>query len=217
MDELKLQKSGAITLLAGAVLLAIYNIAFFTLLPFADGKLDRIGAVLSPHWRWISLASFLGVLFMIAGFFTAYMKIRHVSGTTGLLGIIFVELAYLIQACKISWELFLYRPIAQNPLANTLIKDGILFQDAGVKGFKIFGSLIIFAGLIFFCTALYKSRTFSKISIVSIFVGALVYGLGPIFGSYYALWGILVFCGGSFILGLDLLTKPEPPKTSTLP
>lgn len=195
---------GAGALLAGSVLLAIYNISFFSLLPFHDGKLDRLQAFLNPNWLWITFLSFLGILLLMAGFFSVFFSIKSSSGLIGVLGILFVELAYAFQLSKVSWELFLYRPIAENAAANILISEGILFQDKNIIAFKIVSSIIIFLGLIFFCTALLRSKLYSRVSASFIFIGALIYGLGPIVGSYYALWGILIFCLGSLLLALQL-------------
>ena len=67
---------------------------------------------------------------MIFGFTMVYSKIYAESGLIGLLGFIFVEIAYILQACQITWEIFLYPVISSNQASIFLFQDFIIQHDS---------------------------------------------------------------------------------------
>ena len=204
MNLQTLEKPGGIALILGSLLLTVYAVAFPFLLPVTGNSYDLAELVMNPNWTWICMASFVGVLLMITGFLAVYSRLAAHSGVVGLLGIFFVEAAYILQACKVSWELFLYRVIASNPESAFLLRDGVLKHDAMVVTFRLISSVVIFLGIIFFCIALYRSKEYPKIAAILIFIGALVYGLGPLLSVFIAIAGIFTLSMGCLMLGLRL-------------
>jgi hypothetical protein len=142
---------------------------------------------------------------MMAGFATVYSRLLAGSGVTSLLGFLFIEAAYFLQACKVTWEIFLYPVIASNPGSAFLLRDDIIKHDAMVVAFKTGSSIIIFLGIVLFCLALVRSKASPKIAAILIFVGAFVYALGPLFSVMVAISGIFTLSIGCLILGLKLV------------
>lgn len=204
MNQKTADKAGGISLIIGSLLLTVYSAAFSFLLPVKTISSDLSSVVRDPNWRWIAAVAFLGVVLMMIGFATVYSRLRSSSGLTGLLGILFIEAAYLLQACKVTWEIFLYPVIASNPGSSFLLRDGIIKHDAMVVAFRTGASITIFLGIVLFCLALVRSREFPKIAAVLIFAGAFVYALGPLLSIIVAIAGIFTHSIGCLILGLKL-------------
>jgi hypothetical protein len=204
-----LQKYGGISLILGSLCLTAYSVFFFTLLPFSKVRLDMTPGILNPNWTWICMVAFVGVILMIFGFTAAYSKLYKKSGALGFLGYVFVEIAYLFQACKVTWELCLYPVIAGNQSSIFLFKDSILKNSSGFVVFKSVASISILLGIVLFCLMLVRSKEFPKSAGILIFIGALFYGLGPMLTVAMAISGIIVLSIGCFQVGLKLINQTE--------
>ncbi len=200
-----LQKFGGVSLIAGSVLLLVYSVFFSFLLPIKTIRADFTAAVLNPNWLWLASAAFFGVIFLIFGFMSVYSKIHRDSGITGFLGFLLVETAYIIQACKVTWEIFLWPVIAANQVFAPLLRDLIIWHSPLVVLFNSAASITILLGIILFCTALIRSKAFPKFAGILILAGAMLYGFGPLFSVIIAISGITILSLGCFILGIKLI------------
>lgn len=200
-----LQKFGGVSLILGSILLTLYSICFSLLLPVAEIRRDYVSAVLNPNWIWITAVAFFGVILMMFGFTAVYSKIHEDSGELGFFGYIIIEIAYLLQACKVTWEICLWPVIASNQAFVPLLKDAILLHSkfVSVLNYSAMGS--IFLGIILFCAALTRSREFPKVAGILIFAGAMLYGFGPMLSVIASISGICVLSIGCLILGLGLI------------
>lgn len=205
MNCLSLDKVGGISIMSGSLLFAIYAAMYPLLLPIESGDYPQI--VLSPHWKWLALTALCGILLMLVGFYGVYLKIRENSGISGAAGFLLIEAAYLLQACKVTWEYFLYPVIAAHPESAFLIHDKIIRNDPAVTLFRNVSSLVILAGIILFCLALYRSRIYPKPAAVMIFAGALMYASYPATGLLISITGIFILATGCMLLGWRLM-KP---------
>jgi hypothetical protein len=187
----------------------VYSTLFIVLLPIRYGNYDFVQVVLNPNWTRLALIALLGILLMMIGFYAVYGRLRGNGSLVAALGFLFIEAAYLFQACKVTWELFVYPVIATHHASAFLLGDGVLKHDPAVIVFRTISSLTILIGIVLFCLSLYRSGQYPKAAAVLIFVGALVYGLGPMLSLYAAIAGILTLAVGCAILGLRLL-KPQP-------
>jgi hypothetical protein len=201
-----LQKYGGLSIISGSLLLTVYSICFSLLLPVNSLRQDYVSAVLNPNWIWVTSVAFFGVLFMMFGFTAVYSKIRETSGTLGFCGYIILELAYLFQACKITWEICLWPVIASNASSAPLLGDKILLHSTFVAILNYSAMVSILLGIILFCIALINSKVFSKYGGILILTGALLYGLGPMLSVIVAIGGIFIFSAGCFIIALKLLS-----------
>lgn len=201
-------KLGGSALIAGSLLFALYSALFTILLPIGDGHYDFVQVVLDPDWRRLALVALVGILLMMVGFYTAYARIRSNAGLIGAVGFLFIEAAYLLQACKVTWELFLYPVIAEHAEAAFLLRDAIIKHDSYVVMFRIAASLTILVGIVLFCLTLYRSGKYPKQAALLIFIGALVYALGASISIFVAVAGIFTLAGGCLLLGATLFSSP---------
>ena len=199
-----LQKIGGMSLIGGATLLTAYSIFFSSLLPIGEARIDMTRLILNPNWIWITTIAFIGVMLMVFGFAAVYTKIYEESGLLGILGFIFVEVAYILQACKITWEIFLYPIISVNKDSIFLLRDSIIRNNSLVTTFETISSITIFLGILLFCATIIRSKVLPNTAGILIFAGALIYGLGPIRSVYLGIIGICIFSIGCFILGISL-------------
>jgi len=205
MNPSSLEKLGGISLIAGSLLMAVYSATFLLLMPIRGGAIDYVQLVLNPNWLWLAILVFIGLLLMIVGFYAVYSRIRPIAGIVGAAGFLFIEAAYFFQACKVTWEIFLFPIIAAHSETAFLLRDGVIKDDPAVGVFRLISSITIFIGILLFCLVLYRSGEYPKASPVLIFAGALVYALGPMFSKFVALAGIFAFAVGCFLLGACLI------------
>jgi hypothetical protein len=203
-----LQRIGGVSLILGSLLLALYSISFQLLLPMDQLKTDYSAVVNNCNWVWIAFVAFIGVILMIFGFLSVYSRIYAESGLIGFLGFLLIELAYLFQACKVTWEIFLYPTIASYQGSLPLLRDSIIKHSPLVAVLRTASSLTILLGIILFCLSLIRSKAFPKSAGILIFCGALLYGLGPMLSPPIAISGICILSIGCFILGIRLFRQP---------
>src|SRR5689334_2750473 len=103
-----IERFGGASLIVGSLLLTAYAVLLPILLPIGSGAYDFAQVVLNPSWVRLAMVAFFGVLFMITGFYGVYTRLGPKTGLTGVAGFFFVEAAFLFEACKVTWELFLY-------------------------------------------------------------------------------------------------------------
>jgi hypothetical protein len=202
-----IQKLGGLSLILGSIILLAYSILFLLLLPVNEMRHDLTSVILNPNWIWIAAVAFAGIVLMIFGFTAVYSKLYAESGLVGLLGFIFVIIAYIFQACQVSWEIFLYPVISSNQASMFLFRDFVIQHNSLVGVFKGIAGGAIFIGIILFCIALVRSKSFPKSSGILIFIGAFLYGLGPLLSVLIAIVGIFILSLGCLILGLNLIKK----------
>lgn len=97
-----LEELGGVAIIAGSVLFAVYSAMFPVLLPIRSGDYDYVQVVLNPNWRRLALLAFTGILLMLVGFYAVYTRVRAKGGIMGAAGFLFIEAAYLLQACKVT-------------------------------------------------------------------------------------------------------------------
>jgi len=204
MNYLTLEKVGGASLILGSLLLAAYSALFPALLPVSNGTNDYVQMVMNPNWVRLAIVAFAGVLLMLIGFYAVYLRMRSSTGLVGAIGFLFIEAAYLLQACKVTWELFLYPVIAAHPESAFLLRDLVIKHDPAVGIFRLMASVTILLGIVLFCYTLYRSTEYPKSAAVLIFAGAVVYALGSAISIFVSVAGIFTLALGCLLIGLRL-------------
>lgn len=194
---------GGVSLILGSLLLAVYALLFAVLLPL--GSPYHV-LVVNPSWRPLALAALTGVLLLLGGFYAAYQRMQATAGAIGAIGFAFVEVAYIFQACRLTWELCIDPVIASHPESVFLLRDMVIFSHPVVAAFRFVSLATIFIGTVLFSTTLYCSRVYPKTAAVFTGVGAIVYGIGPMVSVLVAIAGIVTFAIGCCLIGVRLLT-----------
>ena len=200
-----IERFGGASLILGSLLLTAYAALFPILLPVGSGTYDFAQVVLNPSWVRLAMMAFAGVLFMMTGFYAVYSRMCSKTGLIGAIGFFFVEAAFLLQACNVTWELYLYPIIAAHPESAFLLRDAVFIRDPAVVIFRVVSAGTIFVGIILFCLALYRSEEYPKVSAVFVSVGAFVYAIGPMVSAFVSVTGIVTLSIGCFLIGLRLL------------
>lgn len=204
---MSIEKVGGVSLIVGSLLLTLYAALFPALLPIGNGTFDYAEVVRNPNWIRLALMAGAGVLLMLVGFYAVYTRMRAKAGLIGAIGFLFIEAAYLLQACKVTWEIFLYPIIAEHAETAFLLRDAIIKHDPAVVIFRVAASATIFIGIVLFCYTLYRSEEYPKAAAILIFVGALVYALGPMISVFVSVAGIFTLSIGCLLMGLRLFRE----------
>jgi hypothetical protein len=202
-----LQKLGGISIVVGSALLTIYAVLFSTLLPIKEINNDFTLLVINPHWTWLATISLIGLTLMIFGFTAVYSKIYEEAGWLGFAGYFFAIVSFVLQAGKVCWEIFVFPVVCSNSASAALLRNAILQHSFSIIIFKVISGITILLGIVFFCIALIRSKIFPKIAGILIFVGALMYGLRPLFTVLVANSGTFIFSIGCLFLGVSLFRK----------
>ena len=205
MKMANINKSGGISIITGSVLLLLYSILFTLLLPFKEARHDMTQLVNTPYWIGLAIVAFWGIVLLMFSFVVVYEKMREKTGLTGFFAFIFIEFAYLLQASKVTWEIFLYPVIASNSASAFLLSESIIRNSALVSAFRMLSSVTILTGVILLTLAIIRSEYFSKMSGILVLTGALMYGVGPFINTLISITGIFIFSVGCFTLGSRLI------------
>jgi hypothetical protein len=201
------QRLGGMSIIIGAILLTLWTICWTFLLPIHERLRDVSLLIVNHNWIWISSISLFGVILMIFGFTAAYARMYHKVGISGFIGFLLVIIAYIFQAAKITWEIFIYPVLAENSSSIFLLRDRVLFVSPLVVLFKWLSLISIFVGVILFCISLIRSKEFPKLSGYLVFCGAILYGIGPMIHIYLAVIGVVILSLGCFFIGYRMLSQ----------
>ncbi len=199
-----IQKFGGVALITGSIFLTLWAIFWTTLLPVAQRAKDPSAMVLNQNWVWIATIAFIGVLLMIYGFTAVYSLIYSNSGVIGFLGFLFVVTAYILQACQITWEIFVYPAILSHTPSIPLFSESILMHHPMIALFHYIFQAFLALGVILFSITLIRSKEFHKSSGILIFSGAIIYAVGPMLSVYIAILGVVILSAGCVVLGRRL-------------
>jgi hypothetical protein len=200
-----IQRLGGIAIILSSVFFTAWAICWTMLLPVHERARDVSIMILNPHWIWIASLAFPGVILMIFGYTAVYSRLYHKTGIPGFIGYAFIILAYIFQAAKITWEIFLYPIIVSYAPSLSLFSDKILMQHPQFILFRWLASVTIFIGVILFCVTLIRNREFPKSAGILILCGAVIYAVGPMINIYLVIAGVLILSIGCFILGYKML------------
>ena len=207
MELRTLQRIGGVALGAGAVLLAAYSICFSVVFPSDALVRDLRPFVVQPAWMALSAVAQAGVLLMMLGFGAVYTRMAAQAGVVGFLGIVTIEIAYLVQAAKITWELCWYPLLARHPGSADLLVGRAFVKDPGIAAFRLVAMGTILVGIVLFSLALIRSRDLPRGAGALVFAGAVAYGAGPMLSVQVAHAGIVVFAAGCLWLAGSLLRR----------
>jgi hypothetical protein len=190
---------GAVSLIFGSLLLAVYALLFAVLLPLGAPYHQL---VVNPSWRPLAFTALTGVLLLLGGFYAAYERMKPTAGAIGAIGFASVTVAYIFQACRLTWELCIDPVIASHSESVFLLRDMVIFSNPVVAAFRLVSLATIFVGTVLFSMTLYRSRVYPKAAAIFTGVGALVYGIGPMVSVLVAIAGIVTFAIGCCLIGM---------------
>jgi len=197
------RRLGGASIIAASVLLCIYGALFPIALPAIRSPLDYSRAVLSPWWVPLTTMAFAGVLLMLAGLDALHERAHPTSGFAWT-GLAILKLALILQACRLTWELFVDPVLAGHPQSAFLLRDAVIFNDAAVVIFRQVSAIALVAGVVLAGVTLHRSGVLPRRAAALIVAGALLYAVGPMLSTLVAVAGVIVLSIGCAWLGLRL-------------
>lgn len=191
----------AVTLIAGSLLLVAYAALTPFVLGLVAGSFDYVAAVNGRWWRPLNATALSGVLLLLFALDPLYAIVRTKSWGAWF-GYVLLKLAFVLQACKITWQLFLDPVIAARPEAAFLFRDGVFLDDIAIGWFRAMSAAAIAGGVLLFGAALYRSGRVPSRALALIVAGAAGYVAGMMVSIYLATAGIVFVGAGCVMLGL---------------
>ncbi|MBN2436734.1 MAG: hypothetical protein JXK07_15850 [Spirochaetes bacterium] len=204
-----IRKTGAVSLFAGSVLLVIYSVLAAVMMRGFNGTGDFCTVIRHDFWMISTVTVFAGLVLLMLGLAIVYSRIASQSGALGFAGIVVFEFAYLLQAAKVTWEIFIYPQLAYNDKASFLISDRIIWGSMSITVYLVLSSVTLLLGIIIFCVSMYRSGYYTKLSSVMLLIGAVMYGAGELVHMTVAITGIIIFAAGCFLCGITLLKNQQ--------
>jgi hypothetical protein len=204
------ERLGAACFMVGSTLLAGYAVLFAVLIPVGGAGAEYSLVVLDSNWARLSLVAFIAILFMLAGLDAVFSRIRATAGLTGTIGFLLTKIAFVLQACVLTWELLVDPIIAANAGSAFLLRERIIANDPGMVLFRWGAVLSIFLSTILFGLAVYRSKAFPRSALVLIMIGAVAYAIGPMISIILAVAGVIALSVGCILIGARLWRAPTP-------
>jgi hypothetical protein len=204
------ERLGAACFMVGSTLLAGYAVLFAVLIPVGGAGAEYSLVVLDSNWARLSLVAFIAILFMLAGLDAVFSRIRATAGLTGTIGFLLTKIAFVLQACVLTWELLVDPIIAANAGSAFLLRERIIANDPGMVIFRWGAVLSIFLSTILFGLAVYRSKAFPRSALVLIMIGAVAYAIGPMISIILAVAGVIALSVGCILIGARLWRAPTP-------
>ena len=209
MTAAAFERIGAGCFVIGSTLLAGYAVLFSVVLPVRGDDLNYAGLVLSPGWAGLALAAFVGVILLLFGLDIVYSRIRATTGLVGTAGFCLTKVALILQACVLTWELFLDPIVAAHAESSFLLRDRVFVTDPAITIFRWASIIAVLVGVPLFGFAVYRSRLFPKMALLLIAVGALVYAVGPLLSMLVGICGVITLSVGCLMLAVRLWRRPD--------
>jgi hypothetical protein len=209
-----LEKLGGRSLMLGSVLLAVYAVLFAVLVPRIASPEQYARAVLDPSWVPLAALAFAGVLLLLPGLLGVYLSLRTSGGIAAAIGFVLLETGCVLEACRVTWELFLDPIIASHAGSAFLLRDGVIFNSPAVAALRIATAIATVIGAPMLCFALFRSNRYPKAAALCILGGALSYAVGAWISVVLATAGLFSLSGGCLLVGKRLAedaAKPELP------
>jgi hypothetical protein len=204
------ERLGAACFMVGSTLLAGYAVLFAVLIPVGGAGAEYSLVVLDSNWARLSLVAFIAILFMLAGLDAVFSRIRATAGLTGTIGFLLTKIAFVLQACVLTWELLLDPIIAANAGSAFLLRERIIANDPGMVIFRWGAVLSIFLSTMLFGLAVYRSKAFPSSALVLIIIGAVAYATGPMISIIVAVAGVIALSAGCILIGAKLWRATTP-------
>lgn len=164
----------------GAILLLLWWFSMPVFLPVFEASEDFSRLVLDKDWMWVNLVGLLAVLMLIFGF-VYYLYGFEKFSRLGFVGIILSLLGLMLYACIQYYETIIW-PAAGVLYPDLVTVEGALVSgDLGVMAGLLVSGAVLSLGYILFGISALKVKTFPKIPVWMLIVGAPLFGIGLAF------------------------------------
>jgi len=207
MDKNKIIKIEASLCIIGAIGLLIWWFSMPVFLPIADASDNFQNLILNNNWIPINTLGLISTLLVTLGFPGFYLKNHEKFNQVGFWGLI-ISMIGLILFTSIQYYETLIWPAAAKINPELLqIKGALVSGDLGVVAGLISSGALLGIGYILFCISALQTKSYPKIPLWLLIIGAPVFGNGIAFPIRTI--GLLLFCIGTIWLAVSLQPKAK--------
>lgn len=206
MTTIFVQLSGFINIFSGLLMLAFWYL-YAILLPYRQLSNTLSILVLDRHWTLVNVlgvsGSILGILGLTGSFFVQLAKF----GRLGLIGFLCAFLGATLLLGALLWDTIIWPILAQHD--STLLDfQGPIYSSKTFVPFFVSAGLVYSLGFILFGIATAQAGVLPGWGGIMLAIGAPLFGLGALFGSYQVIprtIGVTVFSIGLIWIGYSIL------------
>ena len=186
----------------GAAGLLLWWFLMPVFLPIIDASDHFQNLILNHNWVWINLIGLMSTLLLTIGFPGFYLKNRENFNNLGFYAVIITSIGLILFTCIQYYETLLW-PAAAKINPELLQVDGALVSgDQGVAIGLIGSGAFLGIGYMLFGISALRIKSYPKIPLWFLMIGALVFGNGIVFTLRTV--GLLLFCIGTIWLSSSI-------------
>jgi len=195
-------KTEAVMSIIGALGLIIWWILIPIFLPIGDSVDNFKILILDKHWIIINIIGLLSVLLLTLGFPGFFIKNYKRFNKLGFIGLVLALTGLILYTCIQYYEIFIWPAAAKiNPELVQLNGELVGGNPIVVTGLFISG-IFLGVGYILFGISALQIKSFPKIPLWFLIIGAPLFGNGILFPIRTV--GILFFCTGTIWLANNI-------------
>jgi hypothetical protein len=189
--------------LIGGIGLLIWWIMMPVFLPIADSANNFKNLILDNNWIVINIIGLISVILLTIGFPGFYIKNYEKFNKLGFVGLILASAGLILYTCIQYYETLIWPAAAQINPELVQVKGALVSGDSIVVAGLLVSGAFLGIGYILFGISALQTKSFSKIPLWFIIIGAPVFGNGIIFPIRTV--GILLYCAGTIWLAKKLI------------
>lgn len=189
--------------LIGGIGLLIWWIMMPVFLPIADSANNFKNLILDNNWIVINIIGLISVILLTIGFPGFYIKNYEKFNKLGFVGLILASTGLILYTCIQYYETLIWPAAAQINPELVQVKGALVSGDSIVVAGLLVSGAFLGIGYILFGISALQTKSFSKIPLWFIIIGAPVFGNGIIFPIRTV--GILLYCAGTIWLAKKLI------------
>ena len=174
-------------------------------LPTADAIDNFKNLILDSNWVVINIIGLISMLFLTLGFPGFYLKSYEKFNKLGFIGLILASTGLILYACIQYYETLIWPAAAQINPELVQVKGALVSGDSFVVAGLLVSGAFLGIGYILFGISALQTKSFSKIPLWFLIIGAPVFGNGIIFPLRTV--GILLYCAGTIWLANRIRKK----------
>lgn len=171
-------------------------------LPTVDAADNFQNLILDNNWVAINLIGLISVLLLTLGFPGFYLKNFEKYTKLGFIGLIIASAGLILYTCIQYYETIIWPAAAQINPELLQVKGALVSGDSIVVTGLLLSGAFLGIGYILFGISALQTKSFSKIPLWFLIIGAPVFGNGIAFPIRTV--GLLLYCAGTIWLASRL-------------
>lgn len=206
MNFKKITKNSGVFIILYVVLLIVYSILWYVLLPHKEEVVNFALMVSSKYWKVPYYFGILAIIFGLLGTMGVLLKLS--KSNLAVWGLYTIMISFMLQICIMSWEFIIWPIIVSDSLSSHLITKSIINTNPFVISIYTLFTLLFSLGNILLGISMLKQKYLSKWIAFLLIFGAPIYVFGLVFSGIVSSVGMYVYLMGVLMIGINLLKMP---------